>query len=118
MKSLRNVIFLSGEQLVPNIPANIQQAKKEPSPTVPAVTKKKSDVPTIAMAPSDYEHIYHAAGAKPIQPSAKAKKEDSKKEVKVANKPASGLASIKHKSKSPTVALAPSDFEHIYHAGK
>ena len=104
MTILRNVIFLSGEQLVPNIPANIQ-TKRDAGPA--PLTRKKSDAPTVAIAPSDYEHIYHAEDQQLI-PNIPANIQAKKQELP---------AVTRKKSDAPTVAIAPSDYEHIYHAG-
>ena len=41
------------EQIMPNVP---KKTTAGPAP----LTRKKSDAPTVAIAPSDYEHIYHA----------------------------------------------------------
>lgn len=38
------------------------------------VTRRKSDAPTVAIAPSDYAHIFHA-GAEPLTPNVPKKTE-------------------------------------------
>ena len=40
---------------------NVKKAIKQ-------VTRRKSDAPTVAIAPSDYAHIFHA-GAEPVTPN-------------------------------------------------
>ena len=96
-----HIYHAEDQQLIPNIPANIQTKKQE----LPAVTRKKSDAPTVAIAPSDYEHIYHAGGEQLVP--------------NIPKKTPAGPAPLtRKKSDAPTVAIAPSDYEHIYHAGR
>lgn len=59
----------------------------------------KSNTLTVAIAPSDYEHIYAAEKAPVVVPQKITTIHD-------------GVNAIK--SESPTMAIAPSDFEHIY----
>ena len=86
------------------------------------VTRRKSDAPTVAIAPSDYAHIFHA-GAEALTPNVPKKTGETLGKFGGAILVFSMHSKLEfqtirfiaaRKSDAPTVAIAPSDYEHIY----
>lgn len=114
-------IFSSKEQLKkstkpstpPQVPVERNFQSNAPPKTSPKRRKPPSDTPTTAIAPSDYEHIF--SSKEKIKESAAASKgSPSNGTSGGSSPPAPRRPRRKPPSDTPTTAIAPSDYEHIF----